>query len=53
LIGDRPEFPKLVELWQSAGLDATHVVTEVPKENLSDAPVWEDLQQWLQWMGCD
>ena len=53
LIGDRPEFPKLVELWQSAGLDATHVVTEVPKENLSNAPVWEDLQQWLQWMGCD
>ncbi|MFN5853130.1 MAG: PDZ domain-containing protein [Pirellulaceae bacterium] len=53
LIGDRPEFPKLVELWGAAGLDATHVATEVPKENLSDAPVWEALQQWLQWMGCD
>jgi serine protease Do len=53
LVGDRPEFPKLVELWGAAGLDATHVLTEVPKENLSDAPVWEDLQQWLQWMGCD
>lgn len=53
LVGDRPEFPKLVEFWEAAGLDATHVATEVPKENLADAPVWEDLQQWLQWMGCD